>query len=350
MNARGSRPSDYARYAEFETNVDALRRKRVKRLGIKATAHNGQRRIFYIFDRGTRKFPGDLDLWMQSIENARRQMAQKKLSQILTNALRLHPTKPDLWIYGAQFAIEEHADMTEARSYMQRGLRFCKFSRALWISYFKLELLYIAKIAARRKILGIDAGREPASMSVKADDVDADILELPVLTEEDIFPLQAGRDDIDEIALQTLDSTPATSGTIPMAIFDASVLQFENDQDVGKAFFDKCLDADDIPCLSRILQHIVDRMMEAKPQSWQAQACSIKVPLIGVRSDSPKFPAALKTSLSRLKQVGTGVKESPRFVQDMSSWLEALLKAEELDPALSKIIIATRRRIGDLDS
>ena len=287
---------------------------------------------------------------MQSIENARRQKAHKKVSQILTNALRLHPTKPDLWMYGGQFAMEEHADMTEARSYMQRGLRFCKKSKALWLNYFKLELLYVAKIAARRKILGVDAGREAASISVKAHEADADILELPVLTEEDILLSQVDRDDIDEVALQTLDSTPAMSGAIPMAIFDAAASQFENDQDVGKAFFEECLDADRIPCLPRILQRIVDKMLEAKPQSWQAKACSIKVPLVGVRSDSPEFPAALRTSLSRLKQDGTAVKESPRLVQDMSSWLEALLRAEELDPALSKVIVATRRRIDNLDS
>src|SRR3954454_5830774 len=105
LNARGSSPSDYIRYAEFETNVDALRRKRVRRLSLKAPAHNGQRRIFFILDRGTRKFPGDIGLWMQSIEYARKQKAHKKLSQIFTNVLRLHPTKPDLWIYAAQFAM-----------------------------------------------------------------------------------------------------------------------------------------------------------------------------------------------------------------------------------------------------
>ena len=39
LNARGSHPSDYARYVDYEMNLDLLRRKRVKRLGIKTTAH-----------------------------------------------------------------------------------------------------------------------------------------------------------------------------------------------------------------------------------------------------------------------------------------------------------------------
>src|SRR5277367_1229970 len=58
LNGRGSHPSDYARYAEYEMNLDTLRRKRVKRLGVKVTAHTGQRRIYFILDRATRKFHG----------------------------------------------------------------------------------------------------------------------------------------------------------------------------------------------------------------------------------------------------------------------------------------------------
>ena len=96
---------------------------------------------------------------MQSIEYARKQKAHKKLSQIFTNVLRLHPTKADVWIYAAQFAMDVHADMTEARSYMQRGLRFCKNSKKMWLEYAKLEILYIAKIAARRCVLGLDGNQ-----------------------------------------------------------------------------------------------------------------------------------------------------------------------------------------------
>src|SRR6201996_7569267 len=101
INARGSTPTDYARYAEFEINVDALRRKRVKRLGMKSTAQNGRRRIFFVFDRGCRKHPGDVGLWMDAIEFAKKQKAHKKLQEMYTQILRLHPTKADLWIHAA---------------------------------------------------------------------------------------------------------------------------------------------------------------------------------------------------------------------------------------------------------
>lgn len=140
-------------------NLELLRRKRLKRQGLKNTGHAGQRRIFLVLDRATRKFPGDLSLWMQYLDFASKQKANKKLSQVLTNLLRLHPTKPAIWIYAASNALNVKDDLTEARSYMQRGLRFCKHSKDLWLEYAKLEMLYVSKIAARSRVLGLDSAR-----------------------------------------------------------------------------------------------------------------------------------------------------------------------------------------------
>jgi U3 small nucleolar RNA-associated protein 6 len=342
LNARGSHPSDYARYAEFEVNVDALRRKRVRRLGIKAPAHNGQRRIFFILDRGTRKFPGDIALWMQSIEYARKQKAHKKLLQIFTSVLRLHPTKPDLWIYAAQFAIDAHADMTEARSYMQRGLRFCKNSKKMWLEYAKLEILYIAKIAARRRVLGIDGNRTSEAAADSPDDPNADILMLPKVTKEDINPTLPDHDGVDEAALRTLDSTPAMTGAIPIAVFDAAMAQFRNDPAVGKAFFDLCWDFDNVPCLQRILNHVVEAMMAADPSTWQAQACFTKVAVFGLDVSSPEFPPSLGVSLSRLK---SGLSQTPQKVdlaEDLLEWVQGWLEHDHLDPAIHRVLSAKK--------
>ena len=317
----------------------------MKRSGIRATGYNGQRRIFFILDRGTRKFPGDIDLWMQSIEYARRQKAHKKLSQILTNVLRLHPTKPDLWIYAAQFAMDEHADMTEARSYMQRGLRFCKNSLNMWLVYAKLEMLYIAKIAARRQILGIGEPRSIETRKASLDDTGADILSLPMLTKEDVSPSLPDHDDVDDAALRTLDSTPAMSGAIPIAIFDAAMTQFQNDPAIGKMFFDACSDFRRVPCLRKILDHIVEVMTTTRTQSWEAQACSIKVAVAGLEVLSADFPAGLSVSLSRLKDALAQTLHKARLAEDVSSWLEFMLETDGLDPALQKVISAKKHSL-----
>ncbi|EXJ85183.1 hypothetical protein A1O3_05858 [Capronia epimyces CBS 606.96] len=337
INARGSTPTDYARYAEFEMNVDALRRKRVKRLGIKSTAHNGKRRIFFIFDRGTRKHPGDVALWLQAIEFARKQRAYKKLQEIFTSVLRLHPTKPDLWIYAAQFAMEENGDMTEARSYMQRGLRFCKRTRALWLEYARLELTYIAKIHARREILGIADGQRRAAATSEEEE---NLLQLPKLTAMDINPDVEGH-EADNSALQNLESTPALSGAIPIAVFDAAMDQF-SDPTVGYDFFNAVLEFNDLPPCRRIAYHIATRLSEKHPQSWCSQVCLIQLPLVSLPPSSPEFPSALRQALARLKEARSEI-DSPETSTWAKTWLQRLLETPELDPAIKMVATSVLR-------
>ena len=280
---------------------------------------------------------------MQSIEYARKQKAHKKLSQILTNVLRLHPTKPDLWIYASRFAVDEHADMTEARSYMQRGLRFCKNARNMWLEYAKLEILYIAKIAARRQILGIDGNRTNETAEQSLDDPDANVLPLPKVTKEDISPNLPDHDDVDRVALQTLESTPLMSGAIPIAIFDAGMVHIDNDSAFGMAFFDLCSEFESVPCLLRMSNHIVEALMGTDPESWQAQACFIKVAVSCLDVSSPEFPAGLSVSLSRLKSTLSQARQKVDLAGNILGWIEAMLENDDLDPALRRIMSARKR-------
>ncbi|BCS22584.1 snoRNA-binding rRNA-processing protein UTP6 [Aspergillus puulaauensis] len=336
INARGTQPADFVRYAEYEMNLDSLRRKRIKRLGIKSTGFSGQRRIFFVLDRATRKFHGDIGLWIQYIEYARQQKAYKKLSTILMDALRMHPTNADLWIYAAQYSMQDHADMSQARTYMQRGLRFCKSSRKLWIQYAKLELIYITKLVARQRILGLDEKIEAPKQQESADDLDADMIMMPKITEEDINP-SASDDTVNEAALQTLNSTPALSGAIPMAIFDSAIKAFDYDDRFGHEFFDVVFEFEDIPCLQKVLSHILDVMQESKPASPHTLICYIKLPTAGIQPTSAQFPGALGTVLSRLQEH----REKPRVAKEVVSWLHPIEKTKDLDPAIQTVIAAT---------
>ncbi|KAL1986625.1 hypothetical protein VTN96DRAFT_6003 [Rasamsonia emersonii] len=341
LNARGAQPADFARYAEYEMNLDLLRRKRVKRLGIRSPAYTGQRRIFFILDRATRKFHGDLGLWIQYIEYARQQKAYKKLSQIFTDALRLHPTNADLWIYAAKYALDDHADMTLARSYMQRGLRFCKNSKNLWIQYGRLEMIYIAKIAARRRILGLDQRKtETSAPEDSIDDPNADMITLPKVTAEDINPSLDKDADVDQGALQNLDSTPALSGAIPIAIFDAAMKQFGDDAAFGRGFFDMILEFEEVPCLRKIVEHVVEKQVTTSPESYHTRICNVKAPVAGIKVTSPDFPRAFGTSLSRLKQYPL----DRHLAQEIVKWLQPVSEIKELDPALRTVVVATLQR------
>ncbi|OAP58982.1 hypothetical protein AYL99_06279 [Fonsecaea erecta] len=343
INARGSTPADFARYAEFEMNVDALRRKRVKRLGVKSTSHNGKRRIFFVFDRGTRKHPGDIGLWMEAIDFARKQRAYKKLQEMFTQVLRLHPTKSDLWIHAAQYAMEENGDMAEARSYMQRGLRFCKGSRALWLGYARLEMSYVAKIHLRREVLGITTGNADQQGPADQENADENNLHLPRLTAMDIAPT-GEHDDIDTSALQKLKSTPAMSGAIPVAIFDAAMAQFL-DPKFGLDFFKILLDYDDIPACRRVADHVATFLLREYPQSWCSQACHIQLPLVSIPPTSPEFPAALRDMLSRLKDARRK-SHSPELLGWAKESLEKILQTPDVDPAIRTVADSVIKSLG----
>lgn len=332
INARGSTPADYARYAEFEINVEALRRKRIKRLGVKSTTHNGKRRIFFVFDRGTRKHPGDVDLWLQAIEFARKEKAYKKLQQIFTNVLRLHPRKSDLWIYAAEFAMDENGDMTEARSYMQRGLRFCKSSRTMWLEYARLEMSYIAKLQARREILGIAAGQAPRS--TESVEEDENVLQLPKLTAMDVNPDSEG-DEINNAALQNLDTTPAMSGAIPIAIFDAAMAHFQ-DPAFATDFFGMVTEYENLRACRRIADHIEATLMKDYAQDWHSQLCHVQLPVVSIPTDSPAFVSAFREVLKRLKTAKEET-DTTEFVVSAKSWLQRLLDTPDLDPAIKTV-------------
>lgn len=348
INARGSSSTDYAQYAEFEINVDMLRRKRVKRLGIKNPTHNGQRRIFFVFDRGTRKFPGDVQLWMQSIEYARKQKALKKVTQMLTNVLRLHPAKAELWIYAAQFALEENGDMTEARGYMQRGLRFCKNNKELWLQNFRLELNWIAKVHARRRILGIEKDARKQEEIKIAGDTD-DVMVLPRLTAEDISPDDEETDDIDVEALANLDSTPIMTGAIPIAIVDAAAQQFPRDSKIMLKFFEETVpfEFDGFSALDSIRAHIDGVLQEKHPESWHAYACHISMPLCGLETSALTFPSGIRETLSRIDQSVTECGQHDSLLEWCRGYLVGLL-LRDLDPALRRVLESKQRLLGPI--
>ncbi|KAF2170520.1 hypothetical protein M409DRAFT_64229 [Zasmidium cellare ATCC 36951] len=297
LNARGSTTADYARYATYEMNLDSLRKKRCKRLGVKSTTFSGQRTIFFILDRATKKFPSDMGLWMQYINYCKKEKANKKLSKVFTAVLRLHPRDWSLWVLAAKYYAEAQGDMSTARSFLQRGLRFCKDEKKLYLEYAKLEMVYLAKLSARRKILGLDGSREE-----KQED-DENMIALPTITAEDIDP-DAGKgiEEVDENALKRLETAPAFSGAIPIAIFDAAMKQFhQNAPEVAEAFFDLISSFDNVPSTTTILQHILDFLHSAWPSSPEVVVCDAKLQFFAIDSQSPEFPAALSKALASVK-------------------------------------------------
>jgi U3 small nucleolar RNA-associated protein 6 len=344
INARGSHPSDYLRYIEFEKNVDALRKKRVKRLGVRYKGA-GQRSIYFLYNRATRKFSGDLTLWMQYIEFARKDKAYKRLNDIFTSVARLHPTKPELWVHAANYFMDTQADITNARSYMQRGLRFCKNSEYLWLEYAKLETIYVGKIAGRRKILGLDVDPKKAQTQ---DDDDVDMITLPTVTAEDINPSLKQDDGVDEVALQNLASAPVLTGAIPLAVFDSAMKQFQGKAKVAEKFFAMFTEFEQLACIPRILQHVLEYLQQTSPQSVESTICEFRMQLFGRNPADPEFPPALADALDLISTAasqhpGDVARLSEVAVRELLS-LQRLSAASDTDPAVQTVISKRLRK------
>ncbi|KAI5951282.1 UTP6 [Candida jiufengensis] len=202
ITGRGSKPRDFLKYSEFEQNLEKLRKKRYNRLkdfiNTKSSISDyaGVRRIMFILDRGTKKFPGDLQLWNQYLEFAKRNGAIKAIYKIYSRLLQLQPRNIDAWLSAAKYEFEENGNAKGTRLLFQRGLRLNPESEKLWLNYVQFELTYISKLLARKELGKI--------LQVEHE------MELPNAPEIEELP------DIEE-------KSPALRGDIVIAIFEACV-------------------------------------------------------------------------------------------------------------------------------
>ncbi|KAF9916500.1 U3 snoRNP protein [Lobosporangium transversale] len=195
LKRRISKKADYLRYIEYEMNLEALRKKRRARMVSNTkqsiSDYAGQRRIYFIYKRCLTKFKGDISIWLQYINYAKKTGASRTLGKIFAQAIQLHPTNEKMWILAAAWEWEENANIVAARVLLQRALRLNTTTESLWHEYFRLELVYIAKILARRQVLGIDVSEEEIEENLLEDrEVDTDnMIKLPSITGEEFSAL-----------------------------------------------------------------------------------------------------------------------------------------------------------------
>ncbi|KAG7377100.1 U3 snoRNP protein [Phytophthora pseudosyringae] len=153
------RKIDAMRYVEYELKLDALRAARKERLAlVKVTLGDtaGAKRVHNIFDRVLFKHRGSVELWLQYVAFCKREGSSRVLSSVFSRALQSHPRSAELWIEAASYEFGVNLNVDSARVLMQRAIRLNKHNHKLWIEYFRLELLYVQKLAMRRQVLRLD--------------------------------------------------------------------------------------------------------------------------------------------------------------------------------------------------
>ncbi|KAF5837621.1 U3 small nucleolar RNA-associated protein 6-domain-containing protein [Dunaliella salina] len=168
---RAALKRDFLRCIEFETKLEELRKHRKKALKIKGKRGPAEtgivRRIHFTFERATRKFKADLDLWLAWIDYCKSSNSTKQMSKVVTKALQRHGHVAALWVEAASWEFERNANVAAARALMQQGLRHCRTDEGLWGEYLRMELLYVARLRARREVLGLPNPGAVAHLVVK---------------------------------------------------------------------------------------------------------------------------------------------------------------------------------------
>ncbi|KAI0829637.1 U3 small nucleolar RNA-associated protein 6-domain-containing protein [Trametes gibbosa] len=201
--------SDFLRYATYEMSLEALRRKRVERLKLpkgppSVSDYALVRRQFQIFERALKKFKGDVGLWIQYIQVAKKEGARALVGRITARALQLHPNVPALYVLAASHELE-HLSPSAARALLQRGIRLNSDSVEMWREYVKMELNFVESLRRRWSVLGIDTkGKGKDAIKVKgkqtnvADDLGASGLEDEIQGDHDSMDVDLQEEAVDE--------------------------------------------------------------------------------------------------------------------------------------------------------
>lgn len=335
IQGRGSKPRDFTKYAEFEVNLEKLRKKRYSRLskvGVIDTKPSisdwaGTRRIMFIFERATRRYPGDLDLWSQYLKFAKSNGAIKVIYKVYSRLLQLQPRNIDAWLSAAKYEFETNANAKGARMLFQRGLRLNPESLELWLSYAQFELTYISRLLARRKVLGLITEKQQldemtsqqerlaksiADSAIGDDDKDFndDKIELPSTEEmkEQLHHLP----EADMNMLGNPETNPALRGDVALTVFDLcvpaiikSIPEFStvvNAQDKTFEVVDHFLSMIDLfEDLNRdhLYLHILNFLQSNYPHDLRTSLIDICLPIRNVKRTSPQLSELLQLAVNK---------------------------------------------------
>uniref|UniRef100_A0A7S2ZW34 U3 small nucleolar RNA-associated protein 6 N-terminal domain-containing protein n=1 Tax=Rhodosorus marinus TaxID=101924 RepID=A0A7S2ZW34_9RHOD len=161
---------DYLRCVRHELNCELLLKTRFKRIGTKQKIRTkvkalSNRRIIHTYNRAVKRFKGDTELWMQYARHCVKSGSSRAAGKVFARALALHPMNEDLWLAAWSWEFEGNTNTKTARRLAQRSLRAIPKSRKLWLEYFRLEMVYLSKLSARRKALGIEASENREATS-----------------------------------------------------------------------------------------------------------------------------------------------------------------------------------------
>ncbi|KAH7156899.1 U3 small nucleolar RNA-associated protein 6-domain-containing protein [Dactylonectria macrodidyma] len=343
----GNKAHDWSSYAQWEESLESLRSKRCKRLKIRHlnSAHAGQGRTLAIFERGVSRHQGSGELWREYLAYAARVKAAKRWRRTMTNALRMMPTDPELWVMAGRRSAQ-NGDMAAARGFFMRGCRFCTTDHRLWLEYARSEMEWLEKVDKRKETKkGGDALRpdrvddDDELRIVDSDDEDEDGTMLPE-------PSDTQAKIIDKKSAQQLESNPAMDGAIPMAIFDISKKQGFFNAEVAETFFDMFASFTSVSVQPRISQHVLDTLDQEYPNHPSTCNIHIRQPIIGVSPVTADFPKNLREVLTRLSKYLEATTDRAELQKKTAAWIDGYLALKNLDEGIQAVLKHTKNKVA----
>lgn len=371
IQGRTCQPRDFIRYTEFESNLEKLRLKRYRRLAevnlvkTKTSVSDwaGVRRILFTFDRATRKFPSDLDLWLRYLALAKEHGAIKVVYKVYSKLLQLQPRNIDAWLSAAKYEFEENSNAKGARVLFQRGLKINPELLVLWLNYAQFELAYVSKLLARRQVLGLvtekqqreelnreESERKSALEQDGDDDMDKDVIQLP---DDEVSEQLNHLPEADMNVLGNPETNPVLRGDVALTVFDLCVVELlkhvpahsTTTTDKSRTFdvvhgFLRVVDQ--FPNLNRdhLYVHVLNHIQLKYPRDIETLLIDITLPIRTVTVDDPQLAELLQLAVNKFlayKQKTKNEELTRRFTQYLERFLDG---ANDRVASLLRAIIA----------
>lgn len=158
----------FLRYAAFERELGELLHKRAleRSLPSKRARRISQRqsaRVGLVYSRAIRKFKRDDALYLQYARHCIATGSRKAAERVLARAIAHRGDSEEVWCTAIAYHFDASADPRLARGLAQRSLRALPRSSRLWKEYFRMEVVYVAKLIAKRVTLGMTPSPEAAT-------------------------------------------------------------------------------------------------------------------------------------------------------------------------------------------
>ncbi|KAJ1657447.1 U3 snoRNP protein [Dispira simplex] len=371
---------DYLRYIEYELNLNALREKRAGRIVYKVAKkddpkrrktqwtmllsmsnpafakHIALKRCEMIFERALSRYMGDVNLWLQYLEELKRLGKHSLLAKTYSRAIRVHPTKPQLWLQAASYEYGEQGYVLGARALFQRGLRLNPTSTELWLEYFKMELLYAEKLCQRHELI------EEHQTPLKEDEegkiegeqesttLDGEVhVDIPVLQEEEEngetqtgekpTPIFSNGDEISE----SKSANPLLEGAIPRVVFANAITHIPSDVEFRMRFARLY---HQFPRFSKDSSMVYQSVKQDFPHQPKVIVFLAEIPLHGVTPDAPEYVDALAECTKTLDEALSGSHDGALYSEAHNCLTSHLAQIQE--PHLYTFIVKKLVQWGKL--